>query len=165
MQTLFFCWLLCYKWRLAVPQFRRLVADFPPWWPRLDPRSGHVGFVVDRVVLGKGFPEYFSFLCQFSFHLLLHINHHLSPGAGTVGLTDVPSGLTLTSPQEIKIYIYIWRCITMEILLVHVYKKAPFFRQSEIIDAYRCAVSCQITSERDQFRLNLLLFCILCLKI
>jgi hypothetical protein len=52
----------------------------------------------------------------------------------------------------------------MEIFFVHIYKKAPFFPLSEIIDAYKCAVSWQITSERDQFRLNMLLFCILCLK-
>jgi hypothetical protein len=38
---------------------------------------------------------------QFSFHRLLHI-HRLSSGAGTIGqiVADVPSGLSLTSPQE-----------------------------------------------------------------
>jgi hypothetical protein len=33
-----------------------------------DPRSDHVGFVVDKVALGKVFSEYFGFPCQFSFH-------------------------------------------------------------------------------------------------
>jgi hypothetical protein len=33
--------------RGAVPYLRRLVAGFPPRRPRFEPRSGHVGFVVD----------------------------------------------------------------------------------------------------------------------
>jgi hypothetical protein len=45
----------------------------------LDPRSGHVGFVVDKVALGQVFSEYFGFPCQFSFHQLPH-NHHHHPG-------------------------------------------------------------------------------------
>jgi hypothetical protein len=36
--------------------------------PGFDPRSGRVGFVVDKVALGKVFSEYFGFPCQFSFH-------------------------------------------------------------------------------------------------
>jgi hypothetical protein len=32
-----------------------------------------VGFVVNKVALGQVFSEYFGFLCQFSFHRLLHI--------------------------------------------------------------------------------------------
>jgi hypothetical protein len=87
----------------AVPYLRRLVAGFPPRLPRFDPRSGHVGFVVDKVALGQVFSEYFCFPCQFSFHRLLH-THHLSTGAGTIGqmVADVPSGLSLTPPQETK---------------------------------------------------------------
>jgi hypothetical protein len=67
------------------------------------PRSGHVGFVVDKVALGQVYSEYFGFPCQFSFHRLLH-NHHLSSGVGTIGqlMADVPSGLSLTPPQETK---------------------------------------------------------------
>jgi hypothetical protein len=69
--------------------------------PEFEPRSGNVGFVVDKVALGQVFVEYFGFPCQFSFHRLLHI-HHLPSGAGTIReiLVDVPSELTLTSPQE-----------------------------------------------------------------
>jgi hypothetical protein len=80
-----------------VPQLRRLIAGFSPPTPRFETESGHVEFVVDRV-----FSEYFGFPCQFSFHRLLHTHHHLSSGAGTTGQTvaDVPSGLSLTSPQE-----------------------------------------------------------------
>jgi hypothetical protein len=63
-----------------------------------------VGFVVDKVPLGQVFSEYFGFPCQFSFHRLLHIHHHPSSGVGTIGqlVTDVPSGLSLTPPQETK---------------------------------------------------------------
>jgi hypothetical protein len=38
-----------------------LVAGFPPRRPEFDPRSGHVGFVVDSVAMRQGFSEY----CQF----------------------------------------------------------------------------------------------------
>jgi hypothetical protein len=34
----------------------------------LSPRSGHVGFVVDKVALGRVFSQYFGFPYQFSFH-------------------------------------------------------------------------------------------------
>jgi hypothetical protein len=44
-----------------------------------------VGFVVDKVALGQVFSEYFGFLCQSSFHQLLHNHPHLSSGAGTIG--------------------------------------------------------------------------------
>jgi hypothetical protein len=61
-----------------------------------------VRFVVDKVVGGPVFSEYVGFPCQFSFHQMLHIL--LSSGAGTVGLlvADILSGLSLTSPKEIK---------------------------------------------------------------
>jgi hypothetical protein len=63
-----------------------------------------VGFVVGKVTLGQIFSEYFGFPCQFSFHRLLH-THHLSSGAGAIIqlVADVPSGLSLTPPQETKI--------------------------------------------------------------
>jgi hypothetical protein len=59
---------------------------------------------VDKEALGQVFSEYFGFPSQFSFHRLLHIHHHLSSGAGTIGQTvaDVPSGPSLTPPQETK---------------------------------------------------------------
>jgi hypothetical protein len=46
----------------------------------------------------------FGFPSQFPFHQLLHTRHHLSSGTGTVGqvVADVPSGLSLTQPQEAK---------------------------------------------------------------
>jgi hypothetical protein len=55
------------------------------------------------VALGQVFSEYFGSPCQFSFHRLLHIHHHLASGAGTIGqlVADVPSGLSLT-PQQAK---------------------------------------------------------------
>jgi hypothetical protein len=67
---------------------------YPPRRPGFEARSGHMGFVVDKV-----FSEYFGFPCQFVFHLLLHNrHHHLSSGAGRIGQTvaAVPSGLSLT---------------------------------------------------------------------
>jgi hypothetical protein len=54
----------------------RLLAGFSPWWPGFDPKSGHVGFMVDEVALGLDFSEYFGFPCQFVFRQLLHA--HLS---------------------------------------------------------------------------------------
>jgi hypothetical protein len=78
-------------------------AGFPPRRPGFEPRSDRVGFAVDKVALGQVFSEYFGFSCQLSFNRLLHL-HHLSSGAGTIGqlVADVPSGLSLTPPQETK---------------------------------------------------------------
>jgi hypothetical protein len=75
-------------------------AGFPPRQPGINPRSSHVGFVVDKVALGQVFSEYFGFPFQFLFHQILRTR--LPSGAGTVGqlVADVPSGLSLTPPQE-----------------------------------------------------------------
>jgi hypothetical protein len=84
---------------------------FPPRRPGFEPRPGHVGFVVGKMAVGQFFSEYFGFPCQFSFHRLLQIHHHLSSGAGTIGqlLADVPSGLSLIPPQETKLHLQIWQ--------------------------------------------------------
>jgi hypothetical protein len=97
------CWQLT-STVLAVPQLRQLVFGFPPWRPGFEPKSGHVGFVVDKVALGQVFCEYVGFPCQFLFHRLLHIHHHLSSGAGTIGqlVADVTSGFSLTPPKKLK---------------------------------------------------------------
>jgi hypothetical protein len=42
-----------------------------------------MGFVADKEVLVQVLSEYFVFLCQFSFHQLLHV-YHLSSGAGEI---------------------------------------------------------------------------------
>jgi hypothetical protein len=60
-----------------------------------------VGFVVDKVALGQ------VSLLVLRFPLPIFIPPtapHSSSGAGTIGQTvaDVPSGLSLTPPQEIK---------------------------------------------------------------
>jgi hypothetical protein len=57
---------------------------------------------MDKVALRKVFSEYSGFPCQFSFHQMLHT--HLLSGAGTIGqlVADVPSGLSITPPHEIK---------------------------------------------------------------
>jgi hypothetical protein len=53
---------------------------------------------------GQVFSEYFGFPCQFSFNRLLRIHYDLLSGAGTIGqlVADVPSGLSLTPPQQTK---------------------------------------------------------------
>jgi hypothetical protein len=85
-----------------VPYLRWLLGNFSLRRPEFDPRLGNVGFVVNRVAMGRVFFEYFGFPCQFSFHRLLHIHHHLSSWAGTIGqlVADVPSGPSLTLLQE-----------------------------------------------------------------
>jgi hypothetical protein len=44
--------------------FKRLVASFPPRRPGFDPRSGYLGFVVDKVALREVFSDYFGFSMQ-----------------------------------------------------------------------------------------------------
>jgi hypothetical protein len=44
--------------------------------PGFAPRSGQVGFVVDKVALEQVFSEYFGFLCQSSFHKILNSHNH-----------------------------------------------------------------------------------------
>jgi hypothetical protein len=72
---------------------------------QVQPTSGLVGFVVDKVALVQVYSEYSSFPCQLLIHCLLHTHHHLSSGAVTVGQTaaDAPSELSLTAPQEMII--------------------------------------------------------------
>jgi hypothetical protein len=49
---------------VPVPWLRLLVTGLPPRRPGFDPGSVHVGFVVDKVALGRVFsPEYFGFPC------------------------------------------------------------------------------------------------------
>jgi hypothetical protein len=48
-----------------MPELRRLVAGFQPQRPRFEPRSGQLGFEVDKVPLGQ------SFLRVLQFHLTL----------------------------------------------------------------------------------------------
>jgi hypothetical protein len=82
----------------AVAYLRRLVIGFLLLRPGFDPRSVHVGFFVDRMTLG----HIFGFPCHISFHQLL--NSHLSFRVSIIGqlMADVPSELSLTTPNEIK---------------------------------------------------------------
>jgi hypothetical protein len=67
-------------------------------FPGLEPWSGHVGSVVAKVALGQVLSEYFGFPCQ-SFHRLHHTHHH-HPSSGAAALVaDVPSALSVTTPQ------------------------------------------------------------------
>jgi hypothetical protein len=60
-----------------------------------------VGFVVDKVTMGRVFSKYISFPYT-TFHQLLHTHYNPSSRAGTIGqiVTDIPSGIRLTPPQE-----------------------------------------------------------------
>jgi hypothetical protein len=51
-----------------VPWLRQLVARLLRRTPVFDPGSVHVGFVVDKVALGQGFPEYFGLPQSVLFH-------------------------------------------------------------------------------------------------
>jgi hypothetical protein len=51
-----------------VPWLRRLDAGLPAQRPGFDAGTVHMGFVVDKVVLGQVFPEYFGLPLSISFH-------------------------------------------------------------------------------------------------
>jgi hypothetical protein len=58
-----------------------------------------VGFLVDKMVLGQVFSEYFGFPCQFLLHQFLHNHHHPRMIWGWYSspvVAAVPSGLSLT---------------------------------------------------------------------
>jgi hypothetical protein len=95
----------------TAPYLRQLVAGFPPRRTGFEPRSDHVGFVVNEAALGQVFSEYFGFPCQ-AFHRLLHTNHHTSSGAGTTDqiVADVPSGLTSSKVTK-KERLHLTRCL------------------------------------------------------
>jgi hypothetical protein len=65
------------------------------WLPttaaRVRSRVWSSGICGGQIGSGVGFPEYFSFPCQSSFHLILH--HHNHPGQATIGqsVATVPS--------------------------------------------------------------------------
>jgi hypothetical protein len=60
-----------------------------------------VGFVVDKVVLGQVFSEYFGFPSQSSFHQILH--HHNHPGQATCRVDPVGLHTTLSEFKKKKI--------------------------------------------------------------
>jgi hypothetical protein len=51
----------CYSWEIGHAIFQAVSRSFPPRRPGFEPRSSHVGFVVDKVALGQVFSEYFGF--------------------------------------------------------------------------------------------------------
>jgi hypothetical protein len=79
------------------------VAGFKLRQSGFDPGSGQVGFVVDKVALGRVFSDYFCFPCQFSFHQIRH--HHNHPGQATIGqsVAAVLSGPSWTPPPTKRI--------------------------------------------------------------
>jgi hypothetical protein len=61
--------------RRAIAQAVSLRLPTAAAWVRV--RSGHVGFVVDKVAPGQVFSEYFGFPYQSSFYKILHPHNHL----------------------------------------------------------------------------------------
>jgi hypothetical protein len=60
------------------PWLRRLAAGLPPRRPGFDPGPVHVGFVVDKVALGQGFPRVLRFSpVNFITRKRTKNNHHL----------------------------------------------------------------------------------------
>jgi hypothetical protein len=59
----------------------RAIAQAVSLW--LPTAAARVGFVVDKLALGRVFSEYFGFPCQSSFHQILH--HHNHPGQAAIG--------------------------------------------------------------------------------
>jgi hypothetical protein len=55
------CPLHSYGFEEVVPYLRPLVAGFPPRRLGFEPRSLHVGFVMEKVTLEQVFSEYFGF--------------------------------------------------------------------------------------------------------
>jgi hypothetical protein len=88
---------------LAIAQ--AVIRRLPTATARVRAQVRSCGICGGKRALGQVSSEYFGFPCQFSFQQLLHIHHHLSFGAGTIGQTvaAVPSGLRLTPTQDTKI--------------------------------------------------------------
>jgi hypothetical protein len=63
-------------YRFLSPPYLYVVTSFPPWRPGFDPRSDHMGFLLNNVTFGRAFSEYFGLPCQFSFHQTLHIHNN-----------------------------------------------------------------------------------------
>jgi hypothetical protein len=66
---------------VTMPELMWLITGFPLWWLAFEPRSGHVGFVVDNVALRQVFSKYFSFRYK-AFHQLCHTHHYSSSKTG-----------------------------------------------------------------------------------
>jgi hypothetical protein len=75
--------------------------QYGPRQPGFEPRSGHVGFVMDKRALGQVLPVYFCFFCH-SFQRMVHTQHLISSGVHTLSqiVADVPGWLNVTSLQE-----------------------------------------------------------------
>jgi hypothetical protein len=75
------------------------------WRPGFEPRSGHLGFVVDKVTVGQIFFRVLRFPLPIFIPPTAPHSLSLSYGPGTIGqiIADAPSGLSLTSPKEIKL--------------------------------------------------------------
>jgi hypothetical protein len=69
--------LLCARIPLHSPDVgsRAVARAVSRWLPGFEPRSGHMEFVVVKVVVGHVFSGYFCFPCH-SLHRLIHTHHH-----------------------------------------------------------------------------------------
>jgi hypothetical protein len=107
---------------LDMPWLGLLVAVLSPRRPRFAPVSVHVGFVVDKVILGQGFsPSSLAF--PFQYHSIAALHAHVSFEVWTTGLlvaavqrhSLAPSTLTRTwttlfSNFQNYARIFVWRC-------------------------------------------------------
>jgi hypothetical protein len=71
------CLFVCLFVGRTIPQ--AVSHRLPPRRPVYYPSSIHVGFMVDKLALGKVSSEYFGFPCQFSFPKPSTINYHPVP--------------------------------------------------------------------------------------
>jgi hypothetical protein len=114
-----------------------------------------VGFLADKVALEEVFSEYFGFLCQFLFHRLLHIHHHLSSGAGVVGqlVAEVPNGHSLIPHQETK-----KKKIT-NLTYCNTMKRITFSSYAVIVRLLQLPVSNDLENDRYQLSLPTSSYC------
>jgi hypothetical protein len=97
--------------RTNLPLKERAIAQaisrrLPTAAARVSAQVSSCGICGEQSGTGAALLRVLRFPCQFSFHRLFH-THHLSSRAGTIGqlVADVPSGLSLTPPQEEPPYV------------------------------------------------------------
>jgi hypothetical protein len=94
----------------AVPWLWRLVAGLSPRRPGFDPRSVHVGFVVDKVELGQVFPRILRFSSVNFIPPVLHYFEKLQKLITFLFITGfrcVRSGALQPTPQKHKLSLFI----------------------------------------------------------
>jgi hypothetical protein len=86
-----------------MPQIKWLVTSFPSRWPVFDLRSGHVGFVVDKVALGHILSTLVSSTILIPLTAPLTSSSIIRGWCNRPNSGWVPSWFSLTPPQKIMI--------------------------------------------------------------